>query len=347
MKKRLILSNEMIDALEQFRKNRETGKDEAMRAQAILLLCEEASDGLIRRITGLSYHHVFCLRKKFFKNGTRALLSRKKATRALLTATQLKEIGKVLTSETPRAYGCPAGGWTIGVLARLIKERYRVEYKSKTSFYLLFRKFQLTYHKPDKQYKNRNEETIKMWIETKVPEIELHLKEKNTVVLLTDEMILTTKTTTQRIWLPIGHFPKIEESSDRKRRGIYGFLDIKTGQEYAFKADGLNSKETCAILDKLGKKFVGKKIVLIWDNASWHRSKELRMFLKNTKHNFWLIALPPYAPELNPQEHVWKEGRHQITHNVFIKNIDAITDKLVEFFNTTIFGYKFMNLNYV
>ena len=72
-------------------------------------------------------------------------------------------------------------------------------------------------------------------------------------------MILTTKTTTQRIWLPIGHFPKIEESSDRKRRGIYGFLDIKTGQEYAFKADGLNSKETCAILDKLGKKFVGKK----------------------------------------------------------------------------------------
>ncbi len=49
----------------------------------------------------------------------------------------------------------------------------------------------------------------------------------------------------------------------------------------------------------------------------------------------------PYTPELNPQEHVWKTGRYNITHNNLIDNIDKVTGRFIPFLNNTIFDYKF------
>lgn len=55
--------------------------------------------------------------------------------------------------------------------------------------------------------------------------------------------------------------------------------------------------------------------------------------------------LPTYAPEENPQEHVWKSGRSECTHNTFIEDIDAATDELVEYFNKTKFPYKLLGFS--
>ena len=55
-----------------------------------------------------------------------------------------------------------------------------------------------------------------------------------------------------------------------------------------------------------------------------------------------VIHLPTYAPEENPQEHVWKSGRAECTHNKFIEDIDKATDGLVEYFNTTKFPYQLL-----
>ena len=142
-------------------------------------------------------------------------------------------------------------------------------------------------------------------------------------------MILSTQTTFQKIWLPEGSYPKIDIANIRKRRGVYGFLDVKTGNEYAFKTEKINSEETRKILDKIGEKYKDKKILLIWDGAPWHRSEIIKDFLNTTKYSFQLFRFPPYAPDLNPQEHVWKAGRSHVTHNRFIENIDKATDELV------------------
>lgn len=46
--------------------------------------------------------------------------------------------------------------------------------------------------------------------------------------------------------------------------------------------------------------------------------------------------------ELNPQEHVWKEGRNKVTNNKFIENIDKATDEFVDYLNTTRFNYSLL-----
>jgi transposase len=158
-------------------------------------------------------------------------------------------------------------------------------------------------------------------------------------------MVLSTQTTFQKIWLPKNEYPKIDVSNKRVNRSLYGFFNVYNGVEHVYKADWQNSLITCKILDKLCENHKGKKIVLVWDNAPWHRSKEIRDWLSTTKHNIHLIAFPPYAPELNPQEHIWKEGRSQITHNKFIENIDTATDEFVEYLNNRLFKYSFLGIN--
>lgn len=166
---------------------------------------------------------------------------------------------------------------------------------------------------------------------------------KDAVLLAADEMILTTQTTCQKVWLPQGDFPLVDISVERKRRCIYGFLNVITGQENAFKTESANSEFTCKTLNKIGRLYPKQKIVIVWDNASWHKSKNVRNFLSETKHYFHLINFPPYAPDENPQEHVWKAGREYASHNRFISNIDKAAGEFVDYLNKTTFDYKFLD----
>lgn len=175
--------------------------------------------------------------------------------------------------------------------------------------------------------------------------LEGHFQEKETVILAADEMILTTKTTTQKVWLPSGESPYVEVSnSNIERRQIYGFLNLKMGQEHAFKTMKQNMLVTAGILKQIREIYPKQKIVLLWDNPGWHRGSIVMEFIKQDGH-ITVIHFPKYAPEENPQEHVWKRGRSEVTHNRFIEDIDAAADDLVTFLNRTKFPYRILGFS--
>ena len=93
---------------------------------------------------------------------------------------------------------------------------------------------------------------------------------------------------------------------------------------------------TVDVLKKLRHKYKNKnkQIVLFWDNAGWHKGSVVQKFIEEDG-NIEIIWFHKYAPDLNPQEQVWKKGRGAVTHNRYIKDIDAATDELVKFFNKT------------
>lgn len=74
------------------------------------------------------------------------------------------------------------------------------------------------------------------------------LAETNTIVLAADEMSLSTQTTIQKVWLPQGEYPRIEVATKRDARSIYGFLNIKNGEEHAFKTKWQNMYITGEVL---------------------------------------------------------------------------------------------------
>ena len=67
----------------------------------------------------------------------------------------------------------------------------------------------------------------------------------------------------------------------------------------------------------------GEHIVMVLDGAGWHSSKNLI-----APTNMRLLPLPPYAPELNPVEHIWDELREKCFHNKVFNSIDALEDDL-------------------
>ena len=344
MKKIKELTIDQKRELEGLIRDKESNGNEVRRAQAILLLCREASGNLISSLTDFDKKYVFKLRKKYLEKGIAGLKTRKRKPKALLTKGQIKEVVKILKTCKPSDFGINADFWTTAVLAQLVEEHYGVRYSSKTSYYVIFRKATFSYHKPGTQYKDRDQVHIDEWknkIKKKLEEFDF---KKDAVLLVADEMILTTQTTCQKVWLPQGEFPRVECSTTRKRRCIYGFLDIFSGEEHAFKTDGANSEATCKALNKIGRIYPKNKIVIIWDNASWHKSKDVRKFLSETKYQFHLINFPPYAPDENPQEHVWKVGREHESNNRFIGNIDKMADRFVDYLNSSIFDYTFLDL---
>lgn len=317
---------------------------ELKRIQSVLMINGNEKIEKIEMLTGLKRSRIFELRLLYLIKGLKALETSPKKPRSLLTKRQLKEIAQTLKTKTPEESGYSYPFWTTSVLSKLIEEKYKVKYKSKTSLYVIFKEARFTYHKPGRVYEKQDPQEVAKWQKETKPKIAKAFKEKDTIILAEDEMILSTQTTFQKIWLPEGEYPRIEISNTRKNRSVYGFLNIKNGQEHAFKTERQNMYITTDILKEIRKIYLKQKLLLLWDGAGWHRGSEVQKFIKKDG-NIEIIYFPRYTPDENPQEHVWKSGRDQVTHNRFIENIDTATDEFIGYLNKTNSPYSLLGFS--
>ena len=78
-------------------------------------------------------------------------------------------------------------------------------------------------------------------------------------------------------------------------------------------------------LRELSATFPDDYILLVADGASWHRAKGLEI-----PHNIEIMALPPYTPEMNPIEQIWKEIRKRGFRNEIFQTLDKVIDRLCD-----------------
>jgi transposase len=297
----------------------------------------------VRSLTGFTRVHAFRLKKRYFAEGIGSLTDKRLGSpKELLTKKQREEIMNTLKTKTPKNFGYATEFWTTSLLGAYIERKYSAKYKSRTSYYLLFKKAEFTYHKPERVYHEQDADEVEQWKKTATSKLKKLFSEPDTVILAADEMILTTRTTIQKIWLPKGEYPKIEASNGTvQRRNVYGFLNIRTGAEHAYKTDKQNMRVTKTILGRIRLKYPTQKIALLWDNAGWHKGSAVAEYIKQDG-SIVVIPFPRYAPEENPQEHVWKSGRANVTHNRFIEDIDRATDEFVAWLRKTKFPYSLL-----
>ena len=86
-------------------------------------------------------------------------------------------------------------------------------------------------------------------------------------------------------------------------------------------------------LKQVSERFSSDKILMIADKAAWHTTKKLVI-----PENIKLAFLPPYSPQLNPVEHLWKEIRGKWFANRVFESIAAVENQLFD-------ALSFMNLN--
>lgn len=119
-------------------------------------------------------------------------------------------------------------------------------------------------------------------------------------------------------WSEIGHTPiiKVNRNRDKNHRvSVFGALSITTGKVITFFCGWLNSDTAVQFLNRVkayrkrllkARKGGPLPILLIWDGAKYHKGLNVRLWLALNPGVVELMNFPPYCPECNPQEHVWK-----------------------------------------
>jgi transposase len=116
-----------------------------------------------------------------------------------------------------------------------------------------------------------------------------------------------------------------------------------TKREELIRLDWQNTENITNALRELTKRYPNQKLWLVWDNARWHRSKELRALLgkDNEFAHFHFIWLPPYAPDHNPQEHVWKAAKAE-TKNTVTDTFEGLKQIFETAISGKVFDYKML-----
>lgn len=256
---------------------------------------------------------------------------------AKLTHEQKLEIRQVL-SKPPSEYGLPENFWAIKPLKSYIHANFGVEYESQESYRLLFSLCNFSFHLPEKFDIKRDEKMIKKRIAEIRKEIKPYLKDSDWVVLVSDESRIVWETMARRAWLPKGKKTIIKTTRKRKAQSFIGFLNLKTHSPHLYAIPWQNQSQIIPVLKKIKHEYQGKKICLIWDNAKWHHGKILKENLGENKpfHNFHLINFPPYAPDTNPQEKIWRHGKAFIANKVYPELSAVVND-----FQNAIMGRKY------
>jgi transposase len=132
------------------------------------------------------------------------------------------------------------------------------------------------------------------------------------------------------MWVPPENKdPIVYHHPTRKSVGYFGALRLRDGVLLFRRETGkFNGESFWAFLKVLRQVSAvpGRRVVVISDNAQYHRS---RLHLEwRTQHaaEFALDFLPPYSPELNPIERVWKLTRRLCLHNRYFGFLDSVVD---------------------
>jgi putative transposase len=126
-------------------------------------------------------------------------------------------------------------------------------------------------------------------------------------------------------WCHTGVRPIVPCHMVREYVYCFGAVDPIDGESHFIIAPQCNTVWTNEFLYTLGERFTDDYIVLCGDNASWHKSKELIL-----PENILLLGIPPYTPEMNPIEQIWKEIRKIGFKNIAYKTLEKVIDKLCE-----------------
>lgn len=253
--------------------------------------------------------------KQYQKTGLSSIFPLYKGDNAAkLTRKQKQELATVL-SQKPSVYGIPASFWDIVSLRTYIKAEFGVEYESPESYRLIFLLHNYSFHLPNTFDIHRNEKTIKKRVKEIKTEIKPFMKDPSWVVFAADESRIVWESIIRRLWLPKGKKSIMKVERKRRSQSFIGFLHLKTGEELLFPLSWQKQDTIIPVLQGLVKKYFDKHLCVIWDNARFHKGKKIKAQLSTTLKNIHLINLPPYAPDHNPQEHVWKYGKDKLANN--------------------------------
>lgn len=120
-----------------------------------------------------------------------------------------------------------------------------------------------------------------------------------------------------------------------QHRGVklIGALDYETGDIICIEEEKYDAEIFLKFLNLILDKYPNGKIIMVLDNARIHHAKLIQPFLELNKDRLELMFLPPYSPDLNMIEGLWKWLKECVVYNVFYSTVNDIRKNVRIFLN--------------
>jgi len=133
-----------------------------------------------------------------------------------------------------------------------------------------------------------------------------------------------------RMWVPPEiKDPVVYHHPTRRSVGYFGAVRLRDGKFLYHRETGRFNGESFWGFPKLLREASatnGRRVVTISDNAQYHRSRLHLPWREQQEPDFVIDFLPPYSPELNPIERVWKLTRRLCLHNRYFGFLETVTE---------------------
>lgn len=247
--------------------------------------------------------------KEYQEKGPAALTVKKAPGRTpLLTEKQREQIRKWIVGKDPRQLQFDFALWTRQMIRDLIQREFGVNYTPQAVGNILHG-MGLSPQRPLVRAYEQNPELVRRWKEEEYPAIVKAAKAAGGRVFFCDESGIRTDYHSGTTWAPVGRTPIVRGTGNRKSVNMISAISARGEIHFSFLSGNLNSGLFIDYLTKLMHDIPGP-IFLIVDGYPSHKSKETLEFVKGTEGRLNLFFLPPYSPELNPDEWVWKSIKH-------------------------------------
>ena len=240
--------------------------------------------------------------------GVKVLRSRQGTGRPRkLTLAQERQVFRWVNGKNPLQYGFDFGLWTRNIVGALIREKFRIKL-SLASVGSLLARLNLTAQKPLQRAYQRDPVAIEIWQRETYPSIARQAKASGADIYFWDESGFRADTVHGKTWSARGKTPVVHRPGQRQSISAASAVNAKGGFWFATYKGALNGELFVQLLRRLMYRRK-RPLHLVVDGLPGHKKAVVKQYVQSLKGRLQLHFLPGYAPDLNPDELVWRHAK--------------------------------------
>jgi len=227
-----------------------------------------------------------------------------------LDAKQLAKLSKIIREKSPLQLKFDYALWTLAMIRELIRDQFKVNL-SEVSVGRLMKRLGFSPQRPLYRAWQQDEGLGENWREREYPKIAARAKREGALIFFADESGVRSDYHVGTTWAPVGKTPVVKATGARFSLNMISVVNALGHFRFMTVEGGVNAT---VFRDFLKRLITGmdRKIFLIVDGHPTHKAKLVRDFVEAHQDQIELFFLPPYSPELNPDELTWAHIKAKI-----------------------------------
>lgn len=301
---------------------------EEMRIRAVKQVQSGVSPEDITRALGLSSPTIYNWLASYRTGGWQALKAKPISGRPRkLDGKKLKWIYDTIVQKNPLQLRFEFALWTREMIQKIIRDKFGIR-MGLSSVSRLLKQLGLSCQRPIFKAWQQNEQQVNNWLKKAFPKLKKRAKIEKADIYFADEAGVRSDYHSGTTWAPKGETPVVRATGARFSVNMISAVSPRGDFRFMVVEGSVGATVFVEFLKRLmtGSK---KKIFLIVDGHPAHKAKKTKDFVASQKGNLELFYLPPYSPELNPDELAWNTLKNGIVGRSTVKSKQELKSKVV------------------